>query len=95
MKKFRVTVFVYWKKVCVDPSKKVILEALQRLNPTISGVEISRRFILAVRADDAAGATEVAQKVTDQFLANHNIEDFEIAGVEEVIEGVKQPAIAI
>jgi len=89
MEKFRVTVFVSWKKVCVDPQKDVILKALQRLNANISGLRISKRFALEIEADDEAGARSAAEEVSDKLLANFNIEEYEITGVEEV----KLPAV--
>lgn len=86
MKKFKVTVFVSWKRVCVDPQSAVILRALQGLSPNISGVEISKRFILMINAGNEAEVRQAAKKVSDKLLANFNVEEYEIARVEEVEE---------
>ena len=86
MKKFRVTVFVSWKRVCVDPQKRVILRALQDLDLNILEVGISKRFILVIQAANEADAKLAAEKVSDKLLANYNIEEYEVAEVKEVAD---------
>ena len=80
---FKVRVFVSYKESVLNPQAEVIERAIHRLGcQTISNVKMGKYFDFDVEAISEEEAVEVASKVSDQLLANINMESYHIELME-------------
>lgn len=81
---FKVRVSVSYKESVLDPQAEVIQGAMNRLaNGKITEVKIGKFFDFDVEAPNSEEAIAIAEKMSDQLLANINMESFHV----ELMEG--------
>ena len=74
-----VVVDVMLKPEILDPAGQAVLNALHSLGlPTAAGLRIGKHVELALEAEDAPAALELATKMAEVLLANPVIADFQV-----------------
>lgn len=80
---FKVRVFVSYKESVLNPQAEVIEGAIHRLGyQTISNVKMGKYFDFDVEVISEEEAVEAASQVSDQLLANINMESYHIELME-------------
>ncbi|MBO0443152.1 phosphoribosylformylglycinamidine synthase subunit PurS [Vagococcus fluvialis] len=81
---FKVRVYVSYKESVLDPQAEVIEGAMNRLNQgEVSQVKIGKFFDFNVKAETKEEAIKVAEAISDQLLANVNMESYQVELLEE------------
>lgn len=81
---FKVRVYVGYKESVLDPQAEVIEGAMNRLGQgKVSSVKIGKFFDFDVAATHQEEAISIAEKISDQLLANVNMESYQV----ELLEG--------
>lgn len=81
---FKVRVYVSYKESVLDPQAEVIEGAMNRLNQgEVSQVKIGKFFDFDVKKETEAEAIKVAEAISDQLLANVNMESYQVELLEE------------
>ncbi len=81
---FKVRVYVSYKESVLDPQAEVIEGAMNRLNQgEVSQVKIGKFFDFNVKAETKEKAIKVAEAISDQLLANVNMESYQVELLEE------------
>ncbi|MGF2055467.1 phosphoribosylformylglycinamidine synthase subunit PurS [Vagococcus fluvialis] len=81
---FKVRVYVSYKESVLDPQAEVIEGAMNRLNQgKVSQVKIGKFFDFNVKAETKEEAIKVAEAISDQLLANVNMESYQVELLEE------------
>lgn len=81
---FKVRVYVSYKESVLDPQAEVIEGAMNRLNQgEVSQVKIGKFFDFNVKAETKEDAIKVAEAISDQLLANVNMESYQVELLEE------------
>ncbi|MGX4686612.1 phosphoribosylformylglycinamidine synthase subunit PurS [Vagococcus sp. JNUCC 83] len=81
---FKVRVYVNYKASILDPQAAVIEGAIKRLGEDgVSDIKVGKVFDFLIKASHAEEAREKVEKISDQLLANPNMEmyDFTITEV--------------
>ena len=90
MSHFRIAVHITPRRGILDPQGKTVAGALHTLGFTpVSDVHVGRYIIVELEANDRNEAERATREMCERLLANPVIEDFEIAGVEGAVGGVK------
>ncbi len=80
---FKIRVYVSYKESVLDPQAEVIEGAITRLGyENISNLKLGKFFDFNVKAETEQEAIETAEKISDQLLANINMESFRIQVLE-------------
>ena len=80
---FKVRVYVSYKESVLDPQAEVIEGAMNRLNQgEVSQVKIGKFFDFNVKAETKEEAIKVAEAISDQLLANVNMESYQVELLE-------------
>ncbi len=81
---FNVRVYVGYKESVLDPQAEVIEGAMNRLgHGQVSEVKIGKFFDFKVVADSNEEALAIADKISDELLANVNMESYKVELTEE------------
>ena len=81
---FKVRVYVSYKESVLDPQADVIEGAMNRLNQgEVSQVKIGKFFDFYVNKETKEEAIKVAEAISDQLLANVNMESYQVELLEE------------
>ncbi|MBO0429267.1 phosphoribosylformylglycinamidine synthase subunit PurS [Vagococcus fluvialis] len=81
---FKVRVYVSYKESVLDPQAEVIEGAMNRLNQgEVSQVKIGKFFDFDVNKETKEEAIKVAEAISDQLLANVNMESYQVELLEE------------
>lgn len=81
---FKVRVYVSYKESVLDPQAEVIEGAMNRLNQgEVSRVKIGKFFDFDVKKETKEEAIKVAEAISDQLLANVNMESYQVELLEE------------
>ncbi|MBO0437049.1 phosphoribosylformylglycinamidine synthase subunit PurS [Vagococcus fluvialis] len=81
---FKVRVYVSYKESVLDPQAEVIEGAMNRLNQgEVSQVKIGKFFDFYVNKETKEEAIKVAEAISDQLLANVNMESYQVELLEE------------
>lgn len=81
---FKVRVYVSYKESVLDPQAEVIEGAMNRLNQgEVSQVKIGKFFDFEVKAETKEEAVKVAEVISDQLLANVNMESYQVELLED------------
>lgn len=81
---FKVRVYVSYKESVLDPQAEVIEGAMNRLNQgKVSQVKIGKFFDFDVKKETREEAIKVAEAISDQLLANVNMESYQVELLEE------------
>ncbi|MBO0487484.1 phosphoribosylformylglycinamidine synthase subunit PurS [Vagococcus fluvialis] len=81
---FKVRVYVSYKESVLDPQAEVIEGAMNRLNQgEVSQVKIGKFFDFDVKKETKEEAIIVAEAISDQLLANVNMESYQVELLEE------------
>ncbi|MBO0420262.1 MAG: phosphoribosylformylglycinamidine synthase subunit PurS [Vagococcus fluvialis] len=81
---FKVRVYVSYKESVLDPQAEVIEGAMNRLNQgEVSQVKIGKFFDFDVKKETKEEAIKVAEAISDQLLANVNMESYQVELLEE------------
>ncbi len=81
---FKVRVYVSYKESVLDPQAEVIEGAMNRLNQgEVSQVKIGKFFDFDVNKETKEEAIKVAGTISDQLLANVNMESYQVELLEE------------
>lgn len=81
---FNVRVYVGYKESVLDPQAEVIEGAMNRLgHGQVSEVKIGKFFDFKVAADSNEEALAIADKISDELLANVNMESYKVELTEE------------
>lgn len=81
---FKVRVYVSYKESVLDPQAEVIEGAMNRLNQgEVSQVKIGKFFDFDVKKETKEEAIKVAKAISDQLLANVNMESYQVELLEE------------
>ncbi|UDM80166.1 phosphoribosylformylglycinamidine synthase subunit PurS [Vagococcus fluvialis] len=81
---FKVRVYVSYKESVLDPQADVIEGAMNRLNQgEVSQVKIGKFFDFDVKKETKEEAIIVAEAISDQLLANVNMESYQVELLEE------------
>ena len=81
---FKVRVYVSYKESVLDPQAEVIEGAMNRLNQgEVSQVKIGKFFDFDVNKETKEEAIKVARTISDQLLANVNMESYQVELLEE------------
>lgn len=81
---FKVRVYVSYKESVLDPQAEVIEGAMNRLNQgEVSQVKIGKFFDFDVNKETKEEALKVAEAISDQLLANVNMESYQVELLEE------------
>jgi phosphoribosylformylglycinamidine synthase len=81
---FKVRVYVSYKESVLDPQAEVIDGAMNRLNQgEVSQVKIGKFFDFDVNKETKEEAIKVAEAISDQLLANVNMESYQVELLEE------------
>lgn len=76
---FKVRVYVGYKESVLDPQAEVIEGAINRLgHGNVSEVKIGKFFDFEVEATNETEALAIADKISDELLANVNMESYKI-----------------
>jgi phosphoribosylformylglycinamidine synthase len=79
---FKVRVYVSYKESVLDP--QAIEGAMNRLNQgEVSQVKIGKFFDFDVNKETKEEAIKVAEAISDQLLANVNMESYQVELLEE------------
>ncbi|MBO0477486.1 phosphoribosylformylglycinamidine synthase subunit PurS [Vagococcus sp. DIV0080] len=82
---FKIRVYVGYKESVLDPQAEVIQGAINRLgHGEVSDVKIGKFFDFKVSATSKEDAIQIAEKISDQLLANVNMESFKVEILEEL-----------
>lgn len=80
---FKMRVYVGYKESVLDPQAEVIEGAITRLGyENISDLKLGKFFDFDVTAETEQEAIETAEKISDQLLANINMESFRVQVLE-------------
>ncbi|MGX7024329.1 phosphoribosylformylglycinamidine synthase subunit PurS [Vagococcus hydrophili] len=80
---FKMRVYVGYKESVLDPQAEVIEGAITRLGyENISDLKLGKFFDFDVLAETEQEAIETAEKISDQLLANINMESFRVQVLE-------------
>lgn len=77
MPSFHVSVTVTLKPEILDPAGQATQQVLHHLGYAVDKVRIGRVVTLTVEADDARGAHTLAERMSQDILANPIMESFE------------------
>ncbi|MGY3766586.1 phosphoribosylformylglycinamidine synthase subunit PurS [Vagococcus vulneris] len=81
---FNIRVYVSYKESVLDPQAEVIEKAMNRLNQgEISQVKIGKFFDFYVKAETKEEAIKAAKAISDQLLANVNMESYYVELLED------------
>lgn len=81
---FKVRVYVSYKESVLDPQAEVIEGAMNRLNQgEVSQVKIGKFFDFDIKKETKEEAIKVAEAISDQLLANVNMESYQVDLLEE------------
>ncbi len=81
---FKVRVYVSYKESVLDPQAEVIEGAMNRLNQgEVSQVKIGKFFDFDAKKETKEEAIKVAEAISDQLLANVNMESYQVELLEE------------
>ena len=80
---FNVRVYVGYKESVLDPQAEVIEGAMNRLgHGEISEVRVGKFFDFSIKAENVSEALSIAEKISDELLANVNMESFKVELME-------------
>jgi phosphoribosylformylglycinamidine synthase len=84
-KTFKAVIKVVLKKSVLDPQGTAVERALRAMgNQNVKSVRVGKIIEIVLHADDDSQAKELASEWADQFLANVNMETYEIS-LEELL----------
>jgi len=90
MSHFRIAVHITPRRGILDPQGKTVTGALHTLGfKSVRDVHVGRYIIVELEANSRDEAERATREMCERLLANPVIEDFEIAGVEDAVGGVK------